>query len=110
MENKRLSWQQVCICSYIDCALSCSDSLAPADRGLNEHRNRVRAALIALLTEPVTDKKHQEVLRRVFGPATTFDKPILNFDNPNLGRLMNYGIKNVVWETPACARVWSAQS
>jgi hypothetical protein len=78
--------------------------LASADRGLNEHRNRVRAALIALLTETVTDKKEQEVLRRVFGPATTFDKPILNFENPNLARLVNYGIKNVVWETPACGK------
>ena len=26
LENKMLSWQQVCICSYIDCALPCSDS------------------------------------------------------------------------------------
>jgi hypothetical protein len=60
--------------------------------------------LSALLTETVTDKKHQEVLRRVFGPATKFDKPILNFDHPNLARLVNYGIKNVVWETPACGK------
>ena len=24
--------------------------------------------------------------------------------HPNLGRLVNYGIKNVVWETPACGK------
>ncbi len=92
---KRLSWQQVCtsICSYIDCALPCSNCSATTDQGLNEHHNKVQAALIALLMEPVTDKKHQEVLCRVFCPATKFDKPILNFDNPNLG-----------CQTPACGK------
>jgi hypothetical protein len=74
----------------------------PADRGLNDHRSKVRGALIPLLTEIVTDKKHQEVLRRVFGPDTKFDKPILNFDNPNLARLITFGMKNVVWKTHAC--------
>ena len=74
----------------------------PADRGLNDHRTKVRDALIALLTETVTDSKHMEVLRRVFGPDTKFDKPILNFDNPNLARLITFGMKNVVWETNAC--------
>ena len=83
-------------------ALRCSDSLTPADRGLNDHRTKVRDALICLLTETVTDSKHQEVLRRVLGPDTKFDKPILNFDNPNLARLVKFGIKNVVWETAAC--------
>ena len=77
--------------------------MTPADRGLNEHRTKVRNALIELLTETVTDTKLQEVLRRVFGPATKFDKPIFNFDNPNLARLVKFGIKNVVWETPACS-------
>ena len=70
---------------------------------MNEHRAKVRAALISLLTETVTNTKMQEVLRRVFGPDTKFDKPILNFDNPNLSPLVKYGIKNVVWETPACS-------
>jgi hypothetical protein len=70
---------------------------------LNDHRTKVRAALIALLTETVTDKKLQEVLRLVFGPDTKVDKPILNFDNPNLARLVKYGIKNVVWETTECS-------
>ena len=60
-------------------------------------------AMVALLTETVTDTKMQEVLRRVFGPDTKFDKPILNFDNPNLARLVMFGIQNVVWETPACS-------
>jgi hypothetical protein len=82
----------------------CSDSFAPADRGLNDHRTKVRNALICLLTETVTDGKHQEVLRRVFGPDTKFDKPILSFDNPNLARLVKFGIKNVVWETAACSQ------
>ena len=54
--------------------------------------------------ETVSDSKHQEVLRRVFGPDTKFDKPILNFDNPNLARLVTFGIQNVVWETPACSQ------
>ena len=62
--------------------------------------------MIALLTEPVTEKKHQEVLRRVLGPqaATKFDKAILSFENPNLSRLVKYGIKNVIWETAACGK------
>ena len=64
--------------------------MAPVDRGLNEHRAKVRGALIPLLTETVTDMKHQEVLRRVLGPGTKFDKPILNFDNPNLAPLVKY--------------------
>jgi hypothetical protein len=81
-----------------------TDYLAPADRGLNEHRAKIREALIYLLTETVSDSKHQEVVRRVFGPDTKFDKPILNFDNPNLARLVTYGIQNVVWETPACSQ------
>ncbi len=53
----------------------------------------------------VTDSKHQdsEVLRWGFGPDTKFDKPILNFDNPNLACLVKYGIQNVVWETSACS-------
>ena len=71
---------------------------------MNDHSNKVRAALIALLTEPVTNKKQQEVLRRVLGPATKFDKAILSFENPNLSRLVNYGIKNVIWETAACGK------
>ena len=71
---------------------------------MNDHRGKVRAALIPLLTETVTDKKHQGVSRRVFGPDTKYDKPILNFDNPNLARLVKYGIQNVVWETPACSK------
>jgi hypothetical protein len=71
---------------------------------LIDHRLKVRCALIPLLTEVVTDKKHQEVLRRVFGPGTKFDKPILNFDNPNLAALVKFGIQNVVWETPACTK------
>ncbi len=77
--------------------------MAPADRGLNGHHTKVRDALIALLTETVTDSKLQEVLHRVFGPDTKFDKPILNFDNPNLARLITFGIPNVVWETHACS-------
>ena len=88
---------------FIAYALRCSDSLATADRGLNNHSTKVRDALIPLLTETVTDSKHQEVLRRVFGPDTKFDKPILNFDNPNLACLVKYGIQNVVWETSACS-------
>ena len=76
--------------------------MTPADRGLNEHQTKVRTALIDLLTETVTDTKLQEVLRRVFGPATKFDKPILNFDNPNLACLVKFGIKNVMWETRVC--------
>jgi hypothetical protein len=58
--------------------------LAPADRGCTEHHTKVRDALISLLTDTVSDSKHPEVLRRVFGPDTKFDKPILNFDNSNL--------------------------
>jgi hypothetical protein len=83
-----------------------ADCLAHADRGLNEHRAKVREALIYLLMETVSDSKHQEVLRRVFGPDTKFDTPILNFkfDNPNLARLVTFGIQNVVWETPACSQ------
>ncbi len=79
--------------------------MAPADRGLNDsdHSTKVRDALISLLTETVTDSKHQEVLRRVFGPDTKFDKPILSFDNPNLARLVTFVMKNVVWETSACS-------
>jgi hypothetical protein len=100
---KRPSWQQVCLLCFIAYALRCSDSLATADRGLNDHRTKVRDALIPLLTETVTDSKHQEVLRRVFGPDTKFDKPILNFDNLNLASLVKYGIQNVVWETSACS-------
>ena len=49
-------------------------------------------------------RQHQEVLRRVFGPATNFDKPILDFANPSLARLVKFGIKSVVWETPECAK------
>ncbi len=78
--------------------------MVTVDWGLNEHHAKVRGALIALLTETVTDKKHQEVLRRVFGPGTKFDKPILNFDNLNLAPLVKYGIQNVVWETAACSK------
>ncbi len=87
----------------IACALRSSDFLAPADRELNENRAEVRGALIALLTETVTDKKHQDILRRGFGPDTKFDKPILNFDNPNLARLIKFGIQNVVWENTSCS-------
>jgi hypothetical protein len=70
---------------------------------LNEHRVKLRGALIVLLSETVTNTKHQEILRRVFGPDTKFDKPILDFDNPNLARLIKFGIQNVVWETTACS-------
>jgi hypothetical protein len=45
-----------------------------------EHRAKLRGVLIVLLTETVTNTKHQEILRRVFGPDTKFDKPILDFD------------------------------
>ncbi len=51
-----------------------------------------------------TDKKNQEVLRRIFCPDTKFDQPILNFENPNLAGLVKYGIQNVVWETPVCVK------
>ena len=54
--------------------------------------------------ETVSDIKQQEVLRRVFGPDTKFDKPSLNIDNPNPARLVTFGIQNVVWETPACSQ------
>jgi len=86
--------------------LPCSDFFAPADRGLNDHRNCVRVALIALLTEKIddTNEKHRDILRRVFGPDIKFDKPLLNFDLPELARLRQFGIPNVVWETPACAK------
>ena len=50
--------------------------MAHADRGLNDHRTKVRDALTCLLTETVTDDKHKEILRRVLGSDTTFDKPI----------------------------------
>ena len=46
----------------------------------------------------------QEVLRRVFGPATAFDMPILNFAMPGLARLVKYGLQSVVWETPECGK------
>ncbi len=98
---KRPSWQQVCLLCFIAYALCCSDSLATTDRGLNKHHTKVQNALISLLTETVTDSKHQEVLHRVFCPDTKFDKPILNFGNPNLVSLIKYGIQNVVWETSA---------
>jgi hypothetical protein len=78
--------------------------LAPADRELNDHRTKVRDALMCLLTETVTDGKHKEILRRVLGPDITFDKPILNFEQPELAGLRQFGIPNVVWETPACSK------
>ncbi len=43
-----------------------------------------------------------DVVCWVFGPDTKFDKPIPNFDNPNLALLITFGIPNVVWETHAC--------
>jgi hypothetical protein len=70
---------------------------------LNEHRAKVCGALIALLTETVTDTMHQDIVCRVFGPDTKFDKQILNFGNPNLARLIKFGIQNVVWENTACS-------
>jgi hypothetical protein len=69
---------------------------------LNDHRTKVRDALMCLLTETVTDGKHMEILRRVLGPDITFDAPVLNFDKPDMARLVKFGIKNVVWETAAC--------
>ncbi len=60
-------------------------------------------SLIVLLTQTVTDTKHQDILRRVFGPDTKFYKPMLNFDNPNLARLVKFGIQNVVWGNTACS-------
>ena len=57
---------------------------------------------MCLLTETVTDGKHMEILRRVLGPDITFDAPVLNFDKPDMARLVKFGIKNVVWETAAC--------
>jgi hypothetical protein len=76
--------------------------LAPADRGLNDHRTKVRDALTCLLTETVTNDKHKEILRRVLGSDTAFDKPILSFDKPNMAPLVKYGVQNVVWENAAC--------
>ena len=66
----------------------------------------VRYALSSLLspTGAITEKLPQEVLRRVFGPATAFDKPILNFAMPGLARLVKYGLQSVVWETPECGK------
>ena len=66
----------------------------------------VRFALSSLLspTGAITEKLPQEVLRRVFGPDTVFDKPILNFANPGLARLVKYGLQSVVWETPECTK------
>ena len=66
----------------------------------------VRYALSSLLspTGAITEKLPQEVLRRVFGPATAFDKPILNFAKPGLARLVKYGLQSVVWETPECGK------
>jgi hypothetical protein len=52
----------------------------------------------------VTEKVHQEVLRGVFGPATSFDKPLLDFANAGLACLVKFGIKSVVWETPDCSK------
>jgi hypothetical protein len=76
--------------------------LAHADRGLNDHRTKVRDALTCLLTETVTDDKHKEILRRVLGSDTTFDKPILSFDKPNMAQMVKFGVQNVVWENAAC--------
>jgi hypothetical protein len=101
--KKRPRQQQIHTSSYIAYAWPCSDSLAPAARALTDHHTRVRKALIRLLMDPVTDNLHQEVLRRVFGPDTKFDRPILDFRLPNLARLLKTGIKSVVWETHECA-------
>ncbi len=91
--------------TFTDCLyIACSDSFATADRGLNDHRTKVRFALIALFTEKVVNDKHKDVLRWVFGPDNTFDKPLLNFKQPELARLRQFGIPNVVWETPQCIR------
>ena len=69
---------------------------------LNDHRTKVRDALMCLLTETVTDGKHKEILRRVLGPDVAFDTLVLSFDKPNMARLVKYGVKSVVWETAAC--------
>ncbi len=72
---------------------------------MNDHRVEVRKALVDLLSQAgkVTEKLHQEVLRRVFCPNTSFDKPLLDFANSGLARLVKFGIKSVVWETPDCS-------
>ena len=57
---------------------------------------------MCLLTETVTNGKHREILRRVLGPAITFDNTVLSFDKPNMARLVKYGVESVVWETAAC--------
>ncbi len=74
----------------------------PADRVLNDQHKEVSAALTSLLSlaGKGTDKVHQEVLCRVFGPDTSFDKPFLNFANPCLARLIKFDIKSVVLEIP----------
>ena len=66
----------------------------------------VSAALSFLLspTGAVSDKLPQEVLRRIFGPATALDKPILIIANPCNARLVKYGLQSVVWETPECTK------
>ena len=83
--------------TFIDClCIACPNSSAATDRGLNDHCNKVRRALTDLFTEKVDDDKHKEILRRVLGPDITFDKPILNFGQPELARLRQFGIPNVV--------------
>ena len=60
---------------------------------MNDHHTKVRDALMCLLTETVTDGKHKEILRRVLGPDVAFDTLVLSFDNPNMARLVKYGVK-----------------
>jgi hypothetical protein len=71
---------------------------------LNAHCAKVSSALLPLLKETVTEKKHQEVLPLVFSLDTKFDKPCLNFIHPNLALLVKFGIHHVVVETPACSQ------
>ena len=80
--------------------------MCPADRGLNNHRFNVRSALIDLLTEkiPVTNEKCWDLLRRVFGADISFYEPVLHFGLANLAGLRQFGVPNVVWETPACVK------
>ncbi len=60
--------------------------------------------MIALFTEKVYNDKPKKVLRQVFRPDISLDKPLLNFEQPELACLRQFGIQNVVWETPPCIK------
>ena len=66
----------------------------------------MHTALIDMLTEkfPVTNEMCRDLLRRVFGVGISFDEPVIHFGLADLESLKQFGITNVVWETPACSK------